>query len=191
MSVDDQRLIAECLAGHTEAFGELVCRYQRRLFNTVYRLLGNAEDAHDVVQESFLNAFQSLKSFKGEALFFTWLYRIAINTAITWRRKRQALVSLKISHGEMEVTDLVDESDSSQPSFSLEQAEEERRLHRILNRLSAEHRTVLVLKDIEGQKYDAMAEILQVPVGTIRSRLHRARLELRELLLKEEQEREA
>ncbi len=188
MSADDQRLIAECLAGRTEAFGELVCRYQSRLFNTVYRLLGNVEDARDVVQESFLNAYQSLDSFKGEALFFTWLYRIATNTAITWRRKRKVMVSLKITQGDPEVAELVDESENSQPSFPLEQAEEERRLHQALSRLSPEHRAVLVLKDIEGQKYDTMAEILQVPVGTIRSRLHRARLELREVLLQEEKE---
>src|SRR5947209_20587471 len=78
---DDHRLIAECLQGRTAAFGELVRRYQDRLYNTVYRLVDNAEDAHDGVQDAFLNAYPSLDSFKGDALCFTWLYRIAFNTA--------------------------------------------------------------------------------------------------------------
>src|SRR5437588_5411747 len=91
VSADDQRLIAACLEGEQAAFGELVRRYQERLFHTVYRLVSNTEDAADVVQEAFLNAYQSLENFKGESLFFTWLYRIAINTAISWRRKQRPL----------------------------------------------------------------------------------------------------
>src|SRR5260370_14348558 len=83
---DDHRLIAECLQGRSAAFGELVRRYQDRLFNTVYRLVDNAEDAHDVVQDAFLNAYQSLRSFKGASPFFTWFYRIAGNNAVTLQR---------------------------------------------------------------------------------------------------------
>ena len=94
MSADDHRLIAECLQGDTAAFGVLVRRYQDRLYNTVYRLVDNAEDAHDVVQEAFLNAYQSLDSFKGDSLFFTWLYRIAVNTAISLKRKQRVVVSI-------------------------------------------------------------------------------------------------
>ena len=92
MSADDHRLIAECLQGDTGAFGVLVRRYQERLYNTVYRLVGNAEDSYDVVQEAFLSAYQSLDSFKGDSLFFTWLYRIAVNTAISQKRKHRAVV---------------------------------------------------------------------------------------------------
>lgn len=181
---DDHRLIAECLQGRTDAFGELVCRYQDRVFNTVYRLLGNAHDARDVVQEAFLHAYQALDTFKGDSLFFTWLYRIAVNTAITLKRKRRAVLSL--TPGLEESAHVLDTSERGHPGYALEQAEEERRLQQALNRLSPEHRAVLILKDIEGQKYEAMAEILGVPIGTIRSRLHRARMELRDLLLQEE-----
>jgi RNA polymerase sigma-70 factor (ECF subfamily) len=182
---DDHRLIADCLRGRTEAFGELVCRYQDRLYNTVYRLLDNAEDARDVVQESFLHAYQSLGSFKGDSLFFTWLYRIAINTAISFKRKHRAVLSLS-SGSEDGNLEPIDPSEDTQPGRGLEQAEEERRIQQALNRLSAEHRTVLVMKDIDGQKYEVMAETLGVPIGTIRSRLHRARLELRTLLEQEQ-----
>src|SRR5205823_11131512 len=92
---DDRRLIDECLKGRTAAYGELVRRYQDRLFNAVYRLLDNTEDAQDVVQEAFVSAFQSLGSFKGDSLFFTWLYRIAMNAAISHRRKQKVTVSLE------------------------------------------------------------------------------------------------
>jgi RNA polymerase sigma-70 factor, ECF subfamily len=186
VSADDQQLIANCLAGDSAAFGELVRRYQDRLYNTVYRLVDNAEDALDVVQEAFLNAYQSLESFKGDALFFTWLYRIAVNTAISLKRKRRVLARITNRDGEA-IVEPADPSEMNRPGHALEQAEEEQKLHRALARLSAEHRTVLVMKELEGQKYEEMAEALEVPIGTIRSRLHRARLELRELLEREEQ----
>lgn len=186
VSADDNRLIAESLTGNSSAFGELVRRYQDRLYNTVYRLVDNSEDALDVVQEAFLNAYQSLDSFKGDALFFTWLYRIAVNTAISHRRKKRVLARIADRDGEI-IVEPADPSLLSQPGFALEQAEEEQKLHKALSRLSAEHRTVLVLKELEGQKYEEMAEALGVPIGTIRSRLHRARLELRELLEQDEE----
>jgi len=182
VSVDDRRLIAECLQGRTAAFGELVRRYQDRLFNTVSRLVDNAEDAQDVVQETFINAYQSLARFKGDARFFTWLYRIAFNTAISHRRKQRATLRIYAGrNGEVGLEPL-DASEFSQPGHSLERAEEEQRIQQALNRLSPDHRAVLILKDMEGQKYEEIAEVLGVPIGTIRSRLHRARLELRELL---------
>jgi len=179
---DDHRLIAECLQGRTAAFGELVRRYQDRLFNTVHRLVDNAEDAQDVVQDAFLNAYQSLGSFKGDSQFFTWLYRIAVNTAISMKRKQRVVYSLRGARGEEGSSEPLDPSEFSRPEHAVEKAELERRVQGALNRLSPEHRAVLVLKDIDGQKYEAMAEILGVPIGTIRSRLHRARIELREIL---------
>jgi RNA polymerase sigma-70 factor (ECF subfamily) len=182
---DENRLIKECLQGQTAAFGELVRRYQDRLYNTVYRLLHHAEDARDVVQEAFLNAYQSLSTFKGDSRFFTWLYRIAFNTAVSLKRKHRAVLSIHGNMPESGVGEPADPSEANQPDRSLEQSDEERRIQQALNRLSPEHRAVLILKDMEGQKYESMAEILQVPIGTIRSRLHRARMELREVLSKE------
>lgn len=183
MSADDHRLIAGCLQGDAAAFGTLVRRYQERLYHTVYRLVGNAEDAQDVVQEAFLHAYQSLETFKGDAQFFTWLYRIAANTAISHKRKRRlAVVRIEAGAEGDGVVEPADPSDLSRPGHSLEQAEEETRVRRALDRLSSEHRAVLVMKDMEGQKYEDMADVLDVPIGTIRSRLHRARLEMRELL---------
>jgi RNA polymerase sigma-70 factor (ECF subfamily) len=186
VSADDDRLIAECGKGDPAAFGQLVRRYQDRLFNTVYRLVDNAEDAQDVVQEAFLSAYQSLDGFKGHSEFFTWLYRIAYNTAISLKRKRRVTLSLSAGHGGETSLEPLDESELTRPGQGLERAEEERRIQAALNRLSPEHRMVLILKDMEGQKYEAMAEVLQVPIGTIRSRLHRARAELRAILQQQE-----
>lgn len=182
VSAEDHRLINECLRGRNPAFGELIRKYQDRLFNTVLRLVGNTEDAYDVVQETFLNAYKSLDNFKGDAEFFTWLYRIAYNTAISLRRKQKGAVSIDAGrNGEASVEPL-DASLTSQPGHAIEKAEQEKRIQDALNRLSPEHRAVLILKDMEGQKYETIAEILQVPIGTIRSRLHRARMELRDVL---------
>ncbi len=187
MDPDDHRLIAECLQGRTAAFGELVRRYQDRLYNTVYRLVDNGEDAQDVIQEAFLNAYQSLRTFKGDSQFFTWLYRIAVNTAISLKRKRRAVLA-KAGVSKAGGSEPLDPSELSRPEHALERAEQESRIQNALQRLSPEHRTVLILKDMEGQKYETMAEILQVPIGTVRSRLHRARLELRELLEHDERD---
>ena len=184
MSADDHQLIAECLGGRSAAFGELVSRYQDRLYNSVLRIMDHAEDARDVVQEAFLSAYQSLRSFKGESLFFTWLYRIALNTAISYKRRQRLLV--RFQGGGEGLAEPLDPSEANRPEHALEMAEEEKRVHTALKRLSPEHRVVLVMKDLQGLKYEEMAETLHVPIGTIRSRLHRARLELRDILLQDQ-----
>lgn len=183
MSLDDRDLIAASLAGDSTSFGELVSRYQDRLFNSVLRLADGPEDAADVVQEAFLHAYQALRSFKGDSQFFTWLYRIAFNTAITLKRKQKS--AMRLHSGDPASFEPADPSDSNRPGHALEAAEDEHRVHEALQRLSPEHRSVLILKDMDDLKYEEMAEILQVPIGTIRSRLHRARLELKDLLERE------
>jgi RNA polymerase sigma-70 factor (ECF subfamily) len=182
VSADDRELIAECLKGRTAAFGELVTRYQDRLYNTVHWLVDHGQDPRDVVQEAFLSAYQSLRTFKGDAHFFTWLYRIAVNAAITQRRKHRPVLRLRAGEGLPEPSD---SSEANRPEHALEMAEEEERIHEALSRLSPEHRVVLIMKDMEGRKYQDMAEVLQVPIGTVRSRLHRARLEMRDMLLQD------
>jgi RNA polymerase sigma-70 factor, ECF subfamily len=187
VNADDQRLITECLQGRVEAYGELVRRYQARLYNSVYRLLDHADDAQDVVQDAFLNAYQSLESFNGRSEFFTWLYRIAFNTAISLKRKRRVVLSLEPGRSDDQPgMEPADESEETRPGSALERTEDEQRLLRALARLSPEHRAVLVLADLDERKYDEIAEVLQVPIGTVRSRLHRARAELRSLLLADE-----
>lgn len=182
MTSDDSLLIQQCVRGDRAAFGELVLRYQDRLYNSVFRVLGNGDDARDIVQDAFLSAYQSLACFKGDARFFTWLYRIAVNLAISYKRKHRAVLVADYSRDSGGLAEPYDDSVDSQPGEALDRAEDEQRLQDALNRLSPEHRIILVLKEIEGQKYEEISEILQVPIGTVRSRLHRARLELRDSL---------
>lgn len=181
MNDDDRRLIAECLGGRRDAFGELVSRYQARLYNAAVRLVDNTDDAADVVQDAFLNAYQSLHAFKGDAEFFTWLYRIAFNGAISLKRKKRPTGSLDAAAGDHGL-EPADESEYVRTGHALQRSEEDRLLYAALARLSPEHREVLTMKDLDGLRYEEIAEVLTVPVGTVRSRLHRARLELRELL---------
>ncbi|MBX7103100.1 MAG: sigma-70 family RNA polymerase sigma factor [Gemmataceae bacterium] len=169
----------QTLAGNQAAFGELVDRYQGRLFATVYRLIGHTEDSRDVVQEAFINAYEALDRFQGDAQFFTWLYRIAVNAAISLRRKRRPA---GFSGQGGDLADRADESDGHRPGDALERAERVGLVQEALLALAPEFRTVLVLRELEGLKYERIAEILDVPIGTVRSRIHRARLDLRDII---------
>lgn len=181
MNSDDRRLINSCLAGRVSGFNDLVRKYQDRLYNSVLRIVNNPEDAADVVQESFINAYQSLKSFKGDSEFFTWLYRIAFNAAVSLKRKKKPQYSLELPNGEL-CHHPTDESIGSRPDYGLIEAERDKELYRAMALLSEDHRQVLILRDLDDMSYEDIAEIIAVPIGTVRSRLNRARLELRERL---------
>ncbi len=183
-SLDDLSLVEACRGGQTEAFGALVRRYQDRLYATVLRLVGSSEDAEDVLQDTFVRAFERLDQFHGDSSFYTWLYRIAVNLALSGYRRRRVRASLKRSRMwtapvSSEPADLSPEAD---PTISLERAERERIIEDALDRLGPDHRAVVILKDFDGHRYEEISAILDIPVGTVRSRLHRARCELRELL---------
>jgi RNA polymerase sigma-70 factor (ECF subfamily) len=176
---DDGRWIDLALKGQTEAFGQLVLKYQDRLFNTVFHVVGHAEDAQDIVQETFVQAFLKLNSFQRRSAFFTWLYRIAFNVAITQRRRRHPMASIERTK---ETTRSEPVDCEAGPSQSLDNKEQCEQVRQAINRLGDEFRTALVLREIDGLSYEEIAEILDVPVGTVRSRLHRARMELKDQL---------
>jgi RNA polymerase sigma-70 factor (ECF subfamily) len=178
---DDQCLIDACRAGNTEAFGVLVTRYQDRLYPTVFRLTGCADEARDLLQDAFLRAFQNLPRFHGDSSFYTWVYRIAVNLALSGRRRRRPLLRL---HLDSEGAGLDSQYDLAEtdPSAPLERAERDRTVQEALSALAPDHRAVIVMKEFDGLHYDEIAETLGVPVGTVRSRLHRARCELRDRL---------
>ncbi len=176
---DDAQLIAETLAGKSLAFGQLVLKYQDRLYNTLVHVVGHADDARDIVQEAFVQAFVKLESFHHSSAFYTWLYRIAFNAAVSHGRRRKPLASVDQAR-EIIGQEPVDQQ--AGPSQQLEQLERCRQVRQALNTLSDEHRLVLVLREIDGYCYETIAEMLDLPVGTVRSRLHRARLQLREQL---------
>ncbi len=176
---DDARLIHDTLAGDRAAFEELVQRYQGRLFNALVHVVGSREEAEDVSQEAFVQAFVKLDSFKGHSAFYTWLYRIAFNVSISRRRRARPEVSMDL-HRDRTGDEPEDAGES--PGEQLLRAEQVRQVRAALDALNEDHRAILVLREMEGCDYEAIAEILELPIGTVRSRLHRARLQLREQL---------
>ncbi len=176
---DDSQLIDETLSGDSAAFGQLVTKYQDRLYNTIVHVIGSTDEAYDVVQDALVQAFVKLESFHRESGFYTWLYRIALNGAMSRRRRAKPLLSVEQTR---EATGEEPAARLETPSDRLEQQERAAAVQAALATLSDEHRTVLVLREMDGYGYEAIGEILDLPVGTVRSRLHRARLQLREQL---------
>jgi RNA polymerase sigma-70 factor, ECF subfamily len=181
---DDAHWIDQALNGQTEAFGHLVLKYQDRLFNTVYHVAGHAEDARDIVQEAFVQAFLKLDTFRRQSEFYTWLYRIAFNVAMSHRRRRRPTMSMDHLRETSHIEPVDGEDD---PAEALDRRERCRRVRQAIARLAEDHRAVLVLREIDGCDYEAISEILDLPIGTVRSRLHRARLQLREDLVEKEE----
>lgn len=176
---DEALFIEKTLAGDTAAFGHLVTRYQDRLYNTLVHVVGSTDDAADVVQDAFVQAYTKLRSFHGNSAFYTWLYRIAFNLAVSRRRKQRATISLDASR---DSTGEEPTAIANDPSDRLVRQERAQQVQCALARLSEEHRTILVLREVDGCDYETIGEILDLPVGTVRSRLHRARLQLRDQL---------
>ena len=189
VSFEDEALVEQARAGDLAAFGRLASRYQDRVLNTCWRLCGQQEDAEDLAQETFLHALEAIGTFQARSRFYTWLYRIAVNLAISHRRKRARSVRLSLQgqDGEFvgdQAAKLVGRvsPEPQDPPARLSARETGRRLEQGLAELDDDHRAVVVLRDIEGLDYQRIAEILEVPIGTVRSRLHRARMELRRYL---------
>jgi len=174
--LNDQDLIDRTLQGQADAFGELVSRYQDRLYRNLVVVTGRTEDAEDVAQEALALAFQRLSSFGGRSQFYTWLYRIAMNLWISQRRRKSALVPLQSLHG---ASPLEPAAVGDSPADPLLRAEQVDLVRRALAALPEEYRTILALRELDGCDYDTIAEMIDVPVGTVRSRLHRARLQLK------------
>jgi RNA polymerase sigma-70 factor (ECF subfamily) len=176
---EDAQLIDETLAGNTSAFGQLVKKYQDRLFNTLVHVTGCHEEAEDVAQEAFVQAYVKLRSFERRSSVYTWMYRIAFNLWITRRRRRRPEISVEQSR---EVCGDEPTDATEGPLQRLEREERARQIHQAIGELSEEHRTILVLREMEGCCYETISEILDLPVGTVRSRLHRARIHLKQRL---------
>ncbi len=175
----DNDLIRETLAGNPQAFEGLVRRYQSRLLAAMVAVCGAVQEAEDVVQETFLQAYCKLDSFRSESRFYTWLYRIAFNLSVNMRRRKRPVLASEQRDGgfELEIADL-----SAGPAEPLEQVERSQLVLAAIQRLPDEFRQVLVLRELEGFCYETIADVLALPIGTVRSRLHRARTQLKDEL---------
>ncbi len=184
-NIDEDRLVSAAQQGDLEAFNRLVGLYQDRIFSLSARLLGDEDQAADITQDAFLSAYRNLPHFRNGS-FRSWLYRIATNACYDElrRRKRHPVISLEYEdeaeEKQLAPMDLVDASAS--PEKEYEQRELEQAIQQALNRLNPDQRAVVVLIDLQGLDYQEAAKILGIPIGTVKSRLVRARLQLRDFL---------
>lgn len=181
LQTDDATLVREVQAGRTDAFAHLVTRYQDRVFNACWRICGHPDDASDLTQEAFLKAFSAIATFQGKSGFYTWLFRIAMNLALSQRKRvKLRYVASLDDDGDRSNAERVPDRRSVDPSDRAATNEVRDRLARALGELDAHHRVVIVLRDIEAFDYERIAHILGVAVGTVKSRVFRARKALRE-----------
>ncbi len=177
---DDQKLIAKAQEGDLYSFDLLVKRYQRKVYYLAYRMLKNHDAADDIAQETFIKAYSSIKSFKLGLAFYTWLYRICMNLSIN-HLKRQKLV-ISESQFEEETSPLEKETTDEDPLGLMVRREQEREIEHAISALPPKYKAVFVLRIYEDLSYEEIARTLKISLGTVMSRLFRARQKLQELL---------
>ncbi len=181
----EQELVHSARKGDSMAFGELMQAHQDKIYTLCYRMTGNAEDAADLTQEVFLSAWRSLSRFQEQSSFGTWIYRMATNASIDFlrREKRRQVLSMTMEEDSEERQAQVPDERYS-PHRLLEQKEARQAVADALAALSPEHRQVLVLREMEGLSYQEIGQLLGLEEGTVKSRIARARLALRDFLIK-------
>ncbi len=186
MEETDSELVARARQGDRDAMEALVVRYQRRLVSVAVGMLKNPDDAAEVVQETFIRIFRNLDGFKGDSSFYTWAYRIAVNLAIDFQRRESKRTAVEFDEAAPPT------SSESLPSGALQigrdpfvqtrNRELGRRIFDAIENLTPDHRAVILLREIDGQSYEEIAESLQISIGTVMSRLHYARKNLQKHL---------
>jgi RNA polymerase sigma factor (sigma-70 family) len=182
---EEMVLVDRARGGDLKAYDELVRRYQERIYATIYHMTSNHEDANDLAQESFVKAFQALKSFKGGSSFYTWLYRIAVNKTINFlkqRKNRQHMSLNDLDFNAEHNPDLVALISDKTPRRDAGLSELQGKLNEALLKLSDSHRLAVVLHDVQGLSHEEIAKIMHCNIGTVRSRLFYARQQLQALL---------
>jgi RNA polymerase sigma factor (sigma-70 family) len=182
---EEMALVDRARLGDLKAYDELVRRYQERIYATIYHMTSNHEDANDLAQESFVKAFQALKSFKGGSSFYTWLYRIAVNKTINFlkqRKNRQHMSLNDLDFNAEHNPDLVALISDKTPRRDAGLSELQEKLNAALLKLSESHRLAVVLHDVQGLSHEEIAKIMHCNIGTVRSRLFYARQQLQALL---------
>ena len=180
----EPELIARAKQGDHSAFEQLVRENEKRIYNLTLRMVGNPEDALDLSQEAFLNAWKGLGSFKGDSAFSTWLYRLASNACLDFlrsKKRRQDTTGSPLSLDDEEAPP-PPADDSSRPDLQLERKERIQALHRALDGLPVHHRQILVMRELSGLSYQEISDTLNLDLGTVKSRLTRARLALKKIL---------
>ena len=174
-AISDAECVRKLQRGETDAFEILIRRHQKTIFNLVYRMLGDYDEAAEISQEAFLSAYRAIGNFRGDANFSTWLYRIALNHAAT---RRKSLNTRQQRSVPIENTEPTSDPHPG-PAESMEKKEIRQRVQQALNRLEPDDAAVILMRDLQDAPYEEVARVLEVPIGTVKSRLHRARQALR------------
>lgn len=180
--MDDLRLVENIKKGDKLSFTLLVNKYQNRIYNLCRNMLENPQDAEDAAQDTFIKAYRNLKDYTPSATFYTWLYRIAVNTCLDLKRKNKLLAFFFSSDNQASLD--ITPSHVPTPEAAFDTKQSIQLLQIALKRLSTKLRTVLVLKELEGLSYEEIAQILDVSIGTVKSRISRARDELKKITKK-------
>jgi RNA polymerase sigma-70 factor (ECF subfamily) len=192
----ERQLVRQLQSGDRGALGELLGAYHRRVYHQCLRMLSNPDDAAEVTQDALTKAIQHVDGFKGDSRFGTWLFRIAMNVSISHLRRRKVRQAASLDKqasadtGSDQAADLkalLSQRREPQPDQSVEQREQVELLMAALDRLEANLKGVILLRDLQGMDYQQIADVMGVPVGTIKSRLFRARLALREAMVQQDQ----
>jgi len=187
----DEHLVSKSKNGDLQAFEELVCRYERKVYSIAYRMTGDYDDANDLAQETFLRAFRAISGFRGDSSFSTWLSHIVTNLCRDELRKRYRIsvesLDQEVCLGDAEVKKQIPSSDPG-PDEIYEKLELQEELQSLLNTLSPEFRLALVLRDLQGFSYQEIAEQMECSIGTVKSRINRARNFLKEKILNQREQ---
>ena len=188
-SDSDKELVERAKQGDLRAFDMLVLKYQRRVFRLVSRLIKNTSEVEDVAQETFIKAFRAIQQFRGDSAFYTWLYRIAVNTAknhLFSKGKRPITLSELAKNEDSESYDVIDAVSNESPEGNLAGLQIAEAVNNAVGKLPEELSTAVILREMDGLSYEEIAEVMNCPIGTVRSRIFRAReaiaQELRPLL---------
>ena len=185
VSAEEKDLIERCKRGDLAAFNDLVRKYEKQVYNFAYRLTGNYDDANDVAQDAFLRVFNAIGSFRGDSSFSTWLFRITTNVFLDERKKARAHPQSSLDEymelGESSVARQI-EDPSPTPEAVLEESERAQILQKAVSDLPEYQRAMVTLYHGQQKSYEEIAEIMDLPIGTVKSRLNRARLALKEKL---------
>ncbi|MBE6631968.1 MAG: sigma-70 family RNA polymerase sigma factor [Ruminococcaceae bacterium] len=186
---DDLVLIKKASNGDSDAFGQLIIKYQNLVYNVCYQFLRNSDDAYDVSQDVFLKAYRSIRTFRGECSFSTWLYRITQNAvkdhiSRETRHRTVQMSSLTIDDDKETEIDLPDSDENGMPDVFAERKDTIKAVRDAISALPEMYKEVIVLRDIEERSYEEIAEMLGIELGTVKSRIYRARISLKEFLEK-------
>ena len=183
----EAQIIRAVLDGDSNAYEHLVKAYEKNVYNLALRMTGNSEDAYDMSQEAFIKAYNSLQNFRGDNKFSVWLYRIVSNVCLDFlrSRNRKAAVSLSMENDDGEEVELDIADEASSPQLLLERSMTRDAVRRGLQSLPPDHREILLLREIQGLSYDEIAQALDLEVGTVKSRIFRARKKLCTFLIKD------